>query len=356
MSRGPAGIDIADLDEALVRAQPVLAELNGASVFLTGGTGFFGRWLLALLAHARGRLGIELRLTLLSRSPDVFSRAYPELASPDWVKLVAGDIRSFSFPEGRFTHVIHAATDTSQVADRDAMALVASIVDGTRRVLDFAAGSGVRRLLYVSSGAIYGAQPADLPAIPESYPGACGPLDPGSAYGRAKRLAEQLCTVAAAESGLEIVIARAFAFVGPHLPLDGHFAIGNFIGQAVRGDTIEVASDGTALRSYLYAGDLAAWLLTLLVRGVPGAAYNVGSDQTISIGELAGMVASIVRTARGVLVRGRQQADGGRNRYVPSISKARAELGLDVWTPLEAAIRRTADYALRSAAPSLVQD
>ena len=145
-------------------------------------------------------------------------------------------------------------------------------------MLEFAAMAGVRRLLYVSSGAVYGAQPADLAKIPETYSGACDPLDPRTAYGQAKRLAEHLCGVSAANSALETVIARAFAFVGPGLPLDGHFAIGNFIADALAGREIKVKGDGTAMRSYLYAADLAAWLVKLLAQGESGAAYNVGSD------------------------------------------------------------------------------
>ena len=348
MSDGFGGIASGDLDAVIARVAPALAELDRASIFLTGGTGFFGRWLLALLARARTTLPIDLTVTVLSRDPGGFLRASPDLAQLDCVRLIAGDVRSFAFPAGRFTHVIHAATDTSAAADRDPMTLIASITEGTRRVLDFATAAEVGRFLYVSSGAVYGRQPPDLAVIPDDHPGACDPLDPRSAYGQAKRLAEQMCAIVSARTATAAVIARAFAFVGPGLPLDGHFAIGNFIRDALDGRTIVVSGDGQPVRSYLYAADLAGWLTTLLVRGMPGTAYNVGSDQPISIADLAAAVAAEIPSSRGVAIRGLPSAGADRNRYVPSIDKARRDLGLDVWTPLGQAIRRTADAARRT--------
>jgi dTDP-glucose 4,6-dehydratase len=337
------GFATSDLDAVFGRVVPALAELDGGSIFITGGTGFFGRWLLAMLVRARAS-GVACEVTLLTRSPDRFATECPDFAALPWLRLCEGDIRFFEFPKGRFSHIVHAAADTSADADSRPAQLISTIVDGTRRVLEFAALAGVRRLLFVSSGAIYGAQPAHLALLPETHPGACDPLDPHTAYGQAKRLAEHLCMVAAAHGPLEAVIARAFAVVGPGLPLAGHFAIGNFIADALAGREIEVKGDGTALRSYLYAADLAGWLLMLLAKGESGSAYNVGSDAEISIGDLARLIARRL-DAPGVSIAGRAGGANLRSRYLPSIAKAREKLGLDVWTSLDDAIDRTADYA-----------
>lgn len=345
---GLAGLPRADLRAVVARVADDLRRLDGASLLVTGGTGFFGRWLLGLLAQARSDLGIDLTATVLSRDPAAFAARHPGLAAQSFLHLVGGDVRNFTVPDGRVTHVLHAATDTSAAADRDPDTLISGIVDGTRRVLDIAAQAGARRLLYVSSGAVYGRQPPGLAAIPEDYPGACDPLDPRSAYGHAKRLAEHLCVSRAARGGPEAVIARCFAFVGPGLPLDGHFAIGNFIRDAFAGRPIVVAGDGTPMRSYLYAGDLAAWLVALLVRGRSGAAYNVGSDEGLSIADLARRVAKLI-PGQAVEIRGVPEPDAPRNRYLPDIGRARRELGLDVWTPLDAAILATVADAHRRA-------
>ena len=141
------------------------------------------------------------------------------------------------------------------------------------------------------------------------------------------------------------MIARPFAVVGPGLPLDAHFAIGNFIADAVAGREIVVGGDGRPLRSYLYAGDLAVWLVTLLVRGRSGRAYNVGSDRAIGIGELARLVRSVVPGSGKVSINGTPDPKAVRSRYVPSVDRARTELGLAAWTSLEDAIHRTARHA-----------
>jgi nucleoside-diphosphate-sugar epimerase len=341
MSAAIDGIETSDLDEAVARCRRALAKLHGERLFLTGGTGFFGRWLLAVIARAR--VEFDIRVTVLTRDPDGFRRMRPDLAGQAFIELAQGDIRSFEYPAGRFSHIIHAATDTSAQADADKASLIDTIVTGTRRVLEFAAVSRAERLLYVSSGAIYGPQPADVVLLPESYNGACDPLDPRSAYGEAKRMAEQLCVCSHAAGGPAPIVARAFAFVGPGLPLDGHFAIGNFIRDAVAGRHITVSGDGSPTRSYLYAGDLAAWLFVLLLEGEAGAAYNVGSDRAVSIAGLAHVVARLSPHKNGVVIKG-QGAGGPRSRYIPSIEKARG-LGLEAWTPLDEAIRRTIRHA-----------
>ena len=340
-----------DLDEAVAHAKPALTNLAGASLFITGGTGFIGRWLLAVLARANATQDLNLTVTVLTRSPAAFAQRYPQLAADPAIRWLEGDVRSFDFPEGRYSHVIHGATDTSADADRDALQLIDTIVNGTRRVLEFSRAAGVRRVLLLSSGAVYGSQPSHIDAIPEDYAGACATTDRRAAYGQGKRLAEQLGTIFHNDFDLDVVIGRLFAFVGPGMPLDAHFAIGNFIRDAAGGREIVITSDGSPVRSYLYAGDLAAWLLRLLVAGRAGAVYNVGSDAALSLADLAALVARSVPGAQGYAIKGAPRTDGFHARYVPAIARARDELGLDVWTPLDEAIRRTARWAGRGRNP-----
>lgn len=223
-----------------------------------------------------------------------------------------------------------------------------TIVDGTRRVLQFAAASGCRKLLFVSSGAVYGKQPPELTHIPEDYLGAPDPLDPASAYGEGKRAAEMLCVVAGKKHGFEIKIARCFAFVGPHLPLDAHFAIGNFIRDVLAGQPVRVNGDGTPSRSYLYAADLAIWLWTVLFRGVAFHAYNVGSENKVQIADLAELVFKAAKSTQPIIISGIIEAVKLSSSYAPGIQKARKELALAEWVQLPDAIRRTLNWHLDS--------
>jgi len=180
-----------------------------------------------------------------------------------------------------------------------------------------------------------------MSAIPEDYAGVPPADDPAYAYGRGKRIGEQLCLDAWQAGGPVPVIARCFAFVGPHLPLDAHFAAGNFIRNALRGEPIQVKGDGSPLRSYLYAADLAIWLWTSLFAAPGGRPFNVGSEAAISIADLARAVAALCGSASPIAIA--QMADSDRlpARYVPDTRRAAGELRLRVRVPLAEALLRT---------------
>ena len=312
-------------------------------LLLTGGTGFFGKALIRL--HLSACDTNYSKIAVLSRQPDQFLSAYPEFSGHPSITFLKGDIQQRdSLPWGHsFTHVLHAATDSTIGPSLTPLQRYEQIVDGTRNILDLAVATSARRFLFTSSGAIYGPQPADLVAIPEDWPGSPPLAEPSTAYGQAKRAAEHLCALVGEQHGLETVVARCFAFVGPDLPLNVHFAIGNFIRDALTADAITVSGDGTPLRTYLDQSDLAHWLLTLLEHGRHGQAYNVGSDEVISIADLAHLVRDILAPDKPVHILGQPNPGADRNRYVPDIRKAQQELGLNVCIPLAEAIRRTGE-------------
>lgn len=331
---------IEDLHHVLDHTGDLWGELSDGRIFVTGGTGFFGCWLLETFAFINSQLRLKAKLTALTRDPAAFRRKAGHLAGHPSIQLWQGDVRDFKFPDGEFTHVIHAATTSG--APVEAGEMFDTIVEGTRRVLDFAAGCGGQKFLLTSSGAVYGTQPPDLAAVPESYEGELESDDPKSVYGRGKRAAESLCE----KSGLDAKIARCFAFVGPHLPLDAHYAIGNFIGNALAGGPLRIGGDGTPLRSYLYAADLAVWLWAILFRGETNRPYNVGSGEAISISDLAKIVAANIAPLAKIEIAGKPNPDIPPARYVPDVQRAASELDLHPLIPLNEAVRRTARWHL----------
>jgi dTDP-glucose 4,6-dehydratase len=347
-----------DLDHVLARTRDDWQELRGQRLFMTGGTGFFGMWLLETFLWANQELELGAEVLVLSRDPAAFLRKSPHLAGHPALSFHTGDVTSFEFPEGHFSHVMHAATAASAALNAESpLIMVDTIVGGTRRTLEFARQSGVRKFLLTSSGAVYGRQPADVVHVPEEYRGGPDPLDAASAYGEAKRLAEHLCCLYARSFGIEAKISRGFAFIGPYLPLNAHFAIGNFIRDALAGDAIAVGGDGTPLRSYLYAADLAIWLWKILFHGTSCRAYNTGSDVEISIADLARAVAKELSSHAEVRIARPATSGQPRQVYVPQTRRAREELGLDLCIPLDEAIRRTGLWhrALQQGRPDALQ-
>jgi dTDP-glucose 4,6-dehydratase len=331
-----------DLNDVLAHTRELWEDLRGQRLFMTGGTGFFGCWLLESFVWANAAFDLKASATILTRHVDSFRRRAPHLAANPAVQIHRGDVRECDFPEGEFSYVIHAATDARAARDRpDRLAVFDTIVDGTRRTLEFASGHGTKRFLLTSSGAVYGRQPSVVTRVSEEHTGGPDLSRPALAGAEAKRAAEMLCAVYAGEH-FQPLIARCFTFVGPYLPLDAHFAIGNFIRDGMRGGPISILGKGTARRSYMYATDLMIWLWWILFRGRPMRPYNVGSEEEISIAEVAHAVARHFQPEPAVNVLA--LFDDDKEHYVPNTSRARSELGVTLTVDLDEGLRRTISW------------
>ncbi len=337
-------VDPEDLDHILSHTSSLWEELRGQRLFITGGTGFFGHWLLESLLWANDIFDLNTKIVLLSRNPEAFSIKYPQLANHPAVSWVQGDVKTFDFPDGEFSHIIHAASEGDvRLGQENPLLIFDTIVEGTHHVLEFARTHGTRKFLFTSSGAVYGKQPPELTHIAEDYTGAPDVLDPRSAYGEAKRAAELLCNLYSRQFGLETKIARCFTFVGPYLPLDANYAIGNFIRDALKGGPIVIKGDGTPYRSYLYAADLAIWLWTILCKGESCQAYNVGSDQAVTIEELARLVKNIMPENSEIRM-SLPEINRPAQRYVPSVRRSMEEMGLKSRISLKQGVKKMSDW------------
>lgn len=315
-------------------------------VLITGGTGFVGK---SLLEAARemlgtGRLG---KVTVLSRKPEEFLRRYSEYRGQGWLNVQYGDVLKYETLPTKtgFSHILHAASEATGITGMSNIDIYQQIVDGTKNMLTFAVKQEGARFLLTSSGAVYGkVENGAKDGYDENTLGGLDICDVKSAYGLGKRNAEFLCTLYREEYGLNTVVARCFAFVGPYLPLTAHYAIGNFIHDALYGENIRVFSDGLAVRSYLDQSDMAEWLWVLLEDGRCGETYNVGSEYEIRIKDLALLVRDILSPGKEVIVEGCINGGGERSRYVPAVKKIRLLHGLRQRISIGESIRRTGSY------------
>ncbi len=331
-----------DLNDVSARVSASVGNaLRGTTVFVTGAAGLIGRWLVESLCFMNSSLGLDATVVVLTTNQERFRTNAPHLFSDPAVLTIEGNLTMLRECEIQCDFLIHGATASSRQMAADSFYFV-NTIEGTRDALEFAIRAGVRRFLYLSSGAVYGRQPPSVLTVPESFSGAPDLCDPASAYGEGKRAAELLC--ASYRNAIESVIARIFAVVGPLIPLKGKFAVGDFLGDALDGAPISVHGDGSTVRSYQYMSDLLVWLWVLLLKGRSGYAYNVGSDDAVSILELARHAARLVEPPLAVTT-------GPTNvvpidRYVPSTEMARSELGLENTIDWRSALRKTFDWYL----------
>lgn len=334
-----------DLNYIIEHTSQLWPLLKGKKVFLTGGTGFFGVWLVKSFLHANSTFQLEASIIVLTRSVEKFLTRYPELDNIEALQFIEGNVKDFEFPLKSVDYIIHAAAETSITLNtHEPLAMLDTIVQGTRRLLNFAVASQAKQILFVSSGGVYGKQPNEIAVIDEEYMGAPLTTDVNSAYSEAKRMAELLCTFYHNHYGVSIKIARCFAFIGPYLPLDGSFAIGSFIKNVLDGKDVIVKGDGTPIRSYMYAADLCIWLWTILMNGKNIYPYNVGSDEAFSLSSIASIIAQKGSNSKVIIQQNNVASLSSSSRYVPSVERAKKELGLQVGANLQEAIDATINY------------
>ena len=313
---------------------PVWSAFRDQRLFLTG---FVGKWLLHALLHANSELGLRLHVTVLSRDPDSFVARHPGFAPSVALEYVRADVASFQPSEGRYDGLVHAALPVAPPGAGDA-GLLPLAESGALQVCRFASRVGVRRVLHISSGAVYGNQSGSDCIAEDARWSDTGDVN---AYTRAKRRAEQIME---SPWPFELVVARLFGFLGPYMGSGSGTAATEFVHAAATGQDIVIRGTGKARRSYQYASEMARWLLVLYAHAKPGTAINVGGSQPIDIMGLARLVAGSVAPVVAVRVDGGSHAGLASGSYVPCISRAAKELGLVNNVTLAEAINRTLQW------------
>ncbi|MCV9927419.1 NAD-dependent epimerase/dehydratase family protein [Flavobacterium sp. LS1R49] len=334
-----------DLNLILENTKEVWSDIKNKTIFLTGGTGFFGVWLLMSFVFVNRKLDLNSNIIILTRNKNKFLSKHKWILEYPEISFLEGDINDFEFIDINVDYIIHAATEASvKLNSEEPLVMFETVVNGTKRVLDFAKLKKVKSFLLTSSGAVYGKQPSEIENISEDYLGAPITSDPGSMYAEGKRIAEVLCAAHHKMYDLPVKIARCYAFMGPFLMLDSHFAAGNFIRNLLNNEDIIIQGDGTPYRSYMYSADLAVWLWTILFKGQNNSPYNVGSNHSISIAQLANLISKESGNKKINVIIKNPLSTKQFLRYVPNVDKAFNDLNLKIYTDINTSIKKTIHF------------
>ena len=304
----------------------------GCKILITGASGFVGKSLIRRIRE-RGIADIAEVWGL--------SRTQPPCELSDGIAgWLTCDLQSETPPGRDWDFIIHLATPLSSDAASSPMTLAQQALTSAHNLVRTAA-TQVRppTFLFASSGAVYGT--SYRRPVREYDPWLCDANDQTDEYAGTKRLLEALLSQAHGQGILNLKICRLFSFIGPDLPLNGNFAIGNFLADAIAGRPIIIRGTGRPVRGYLHQDDMADWLLAAVFRGADRGIYNVGSSYGIPLLAAAEMVAH--RLGLSVLVDGSERADNSRSYYVPDTSRTQFELGLEPGRDLQTAIHDTLD-------------
>lgn len=338
-----------DLEEIWKRTRFELKSLSGKTLLLTGGTGMFGIWILYLLLYAKEHGISTKKLLVLSRNPGRFINNHPTLCADLEIDWITGDIRSFQYSVEKIDFCIHGASTSAQetfVGTSNYQKYV-TITQGTNRILDLVQELDIETFLYLSSGAIFG---GDVNAIgsnsEETYIPRTHHLDDRFTLGHAKRSAETLCFLARELDPHRIInITRLFTFVGPYMPFDVHYAIGNFLGSAHAGGPIRLRTAGVAIRSFMYMADAVTWIFKSLMLNVNiPFPLHIGSEKAISIYDTAQLIATKANCEVIIEPQVSDTPSPAPNFYVPSTRRTRELLQVEEWTNLSSSIEKTLSW------------
>jgi nucleoside-diphosphate-sugar epimerase len=335
-----------DLDHILQQVGGSWLKLKNKKIFITGGTGFIGKWLVGSLIYANDVYSLDCKITILTRNPDFFIDSYEYISTNSIITFLNDDVRLLKNINSKFDFVIHAATDVT--LSNPAIETFDVCTIGTRNVLEFSINSEANNFLFLSSGAVYGKQPPELNSISELYNGIPDRTSSQSSYGLGKIIAEWMVSQYSINFGLNTKIARCFAFVGPYMAMDKHFAIGNFIKDCIIGNSIIINGDGRPVRTYLYSSDLTIWLWRILLEGNKGDIYNVGGNHQISIEELAILTKNLINPCASIILSKDKNNNSLPERYVPDINLAKNKLNLSPLITLEESILKTTEWFIQN--------
>lgn len=267
-------------------------KLKNSSVLVTGASGTIGSFAVDTLLRMNATLQAGIKVIIAGRNAEKLKARFPQAQEQESV-FVAYDFNQLISFDLQADYVIHAAGNATPGAfNGDPVGTIISNVHGTYQLLEYAKTHGTKRFVYVSSGEVYGLGDVTLEAMEESYSGPLDPTSPRSCYPSSKRTAETLCASYTKQFGLETIIVRPSHTYGPGMTNADDRAHAQFFRNALKGENIVLKSAGSQMRSYTYVSDCISGLLTAMLNGKPGTAYNLANPAArVTIAQLAQHIA-----------------------------------------------------------------
>ncbi|MDA9754481.1 NAD(P)-dependent oxidoreductase [Candidatus Pelagibacter sp.] len=315
-------------------------KLKNKTIFLTGGTGPFGFWLLSSFVFANNHLSLNAKIYVLTRKK---KNLIFDIIKDKSIKVVEGDIRDFKLNTKKINYIIHGATTSASETynKQDPIEKFSILYSGTKRVLRLAKDKKVSNFLFLSSGAVYGNRNKNLKFSEEME---IAPLTNNlnfdlSVLAEAKRSAEILSIVCSKKFKFNVNIARCFSFIGPYMPLKVHYAAGNFLYSSIKTKKIKINGNPLTTRSYMYYSDLATILWKILFSKKNCEIYNVGSDEKINMKNLAKYISQLSKKTK--IVTNRHDIKKELSFYVPNIDKLKKHFKIKIKNNFKNSIKKT---------------
>ena len=266
--------------------------LSGKTILITGAAGLIGSALVRTLMNANERDNLTLSVIACVRDRRKAERVFGAYAGNSALTFCETSIENFSGVAEHVDFIVHAASPTSsRYFVEKPVETILTAVNGTRNVLEFARTMPGVRMVYLSSMEVYGT-PDNEELITETSPTNVNPMKIRSCYPEAKRLCESLCTSYCAEYGVETMVVRLAQTFGPGIPLEDKRVFAQFARCVLDREDIRLLTDGASKCPYMDTSDAVSAILTVLVKGVKGEAYNAGNPNNYcSIADMARMTA-----------------------------------------------------------------
>ena len=329
-----------DLDACFNNTQAI-QDLKNKVIYISGSSGFMGSWLLEAIRYLNESHGFNTKAYATAKEPELMMKRNPHLFSEN-VESLKIDVRSLFEIPSDVTHVVNlAGVPDVRVHASDPLRVMDTNIQGVCNMLSASSRLPMlEKFIHLSSGLIYGKVDSEL--ITEKELGTLEMASPSTCYVESKRVAETYCQVYRSQFRMPIVTLRPFTFIGPHQSIEMPWAINNFIKDAINGGPIRILRNEANRRSCMYPADMVNLILRTMARGESGDSFNLGSDDSKSMSDIAEIVSRCF--SKKIMVELPINKSTDKSIFVPSMKKSSAKLKFELKYNVETSIKKTIEW------------